>query len=182
MPQLLASAREDSDTNVRINAIGAVAELGGKEIEADLVGFLSDDEVEVRTVALRGLANERFAGALDEVGRVLVEDEGLRGAAIDVLGNLGSTDAVPYLIQVTGDPDEDVRTRTAFALGKLRDARGVPSLIEMLGDESWTVRANAAQALGMIGEPSARDALRKLLQDSNEQVRAVAESALGKLP
>jgi len=179
---LLRACREDRDVSVKINAIGAVAELGGAEIEADLVGFLNEDEQEVRLAALRGLADPRFVGALDVVGRVLLEDEALRSTAIDALGNMGSPAALTYLRQVTKDQDEDVRTRAAYWLGKLGDAASVPTLIEMLHDASWSVRANAAQSLGMLGDPAARGALEALADDPNDQVRGAAESALLRLP
>jgi len=179
--QLLETSREDSDTNVRINAIGAAAVLGGGEIEADLIAFLEDDESEVQAAALRGLANKRFAGAVATVGRFLVDNEAHRVIAVDALGNMESVAAVPFLRQVAGDSDEEVRIRTSYALGKLGDRAAVPTLIEMLDDASWQVRANAAQSLGMLGDPAARSALEGLSGDSNEYVRGAADAALLRL-
>ena len=181
LPQLLEASRDDSDVNVRINAIVAVAELGGREIQADLVGFLADRDLEVQRAALSGLADERFAGAAEEIGRFMLENEPLRGMAADVLGNMGNVAAFPVLQQTATDPQEDVRSRVAHALGKLGDRRAVPTLIEMLDDQRWPVRANAAQSLGMIGDPGARPSLEKTRNDPNTQVRAAAEAALQKL-
>ena len=180
--KLIEVSREDRDVNVRINAVGSIGELGGAEVQTDLVELLDDKERDVRLAALRALASERFAGALPEIGRLLIEEDDLRSAAVDVLGNLGSAEAVPLLQQVAGDEDDDVRTRVAFALGKLRDPRGVPVLTRLLGDPKWEVRANAAQALGMIGDDSARAPLEQARKDNNEHVRGAAESALQKLP
>ncbi len=182
VPGLLRAAREEGDTSVRINAIASLAALGGPEIEQDLLGFLDDPDAEVQAAGLRGLADEKFAGAVSRVGRVLVENVELRSTAADVLGALGDSEAVPYLQQAAGDVEEDVRTRVAFALGKLGDARAVPTLIDLLQDEQWTVRANAAQALGMIGDSSARVALEGTKNDPNSSVRAAGEAALEKLP
>ena len=136
---LLETSREDSNVNVKINAIGSVAELGGGEIQADLIGFLEDDEPEVQAAALRGLANKRFSSAVEVVGRFLVENESLRGTAVDALGNMENVAAVPFLQQVIHDPDEDVRTRAAFAMGKLGDPSAVPALIEMIEDPSQKI-------------------------------------------
>jgi len=182
IPQLLEASRDDRDVNVRINAIDAAATLGGGEILDDLVGFLSDGEPEIQLAVLRGLADPKFVGAVGAVGRVLVENEDLRSAAVDVLGNLGSPDAVPFLVQAAGDPEEDVRSRVAHALGKLGDSSALPTLVEMLQDQRWPVRANAAQSLGSIGEPSARPALEAMHADPNEHARNAAEAALQKLP
>lgn len=181
LPRLLDVSRNDSDVSVRINAIVAVAELGGKEIQADLLGFLADRDLEIQRAALRGLADKRFAEAAEEIGRFMLENEPLRGMAADVLGNMANVAALPVLQQTATDPQEDVRSRVAYALGKLGDRRAVPTLIEMLDDQRWTVRANAAQSLGMIGDAAARPALEKARNDPNTQVRAAAEAALQKL-
>jgi hypothetical protein len=183
IPPVLEAARDDRDVNVRINAVGAVAELGGKENLADLLAFLEDSESEVQAAALRGLADKRFSdsNAVEEIGRFMLENESLRGSAVDVLGNLENVAAVPFLQQVAKDSQEDVRTRVAFALGKLGDPAAVAILIDMLQDQRWTVRANAAQSLGMIGDPSARSALEAMRNDPNDQAKAAAESALSRL-
>jgi hypothetical protein len=182
LPQLLEASRDDSDVSVRINAIVAVAELGGKEIQADLVGFLADRDFEIQRAALRGLADKRFAGAAETIGQFMLDNEPLRGIAADVLGNMGNVAALPVLQQTATDPQEDVRSRVAHALGKLGDRRAVPTLIEMLDDQRWPVRANAAQSLGMIGDPGARPSLEKARNDPNTQVRAEVEAALQRLP
>ena len=182
IPQLLEASRDDRDLNVRINAIDAAATLGGGEILDDLIGFLSDGKPEIQLATLRGLADPKFVGAVEAVGHLLVENEDLRSAAVDVLGNLGSPDAVPFLVQAAGDPEEDVRSRVAHALGKLGDASAVPALIEMLQDQRWPVRANAAQSLGNLGESSARPALEQMRADPNEHARNAADAALQKLP
>jgi len=182
VPQLLLAARDASNTNVRINAIASLAALGGPQIEQDLLDFLDDADAEVRAAGLRGLADERFRGAAERVGRLLLEHAALRGPAADALGRMGNREAVPYLQQAVQDADEDVRTRIAYALGKLGDKHAVSTLIDLLKDEQWTVRANAAQALGMIGDSSARQALRGLHNDRNSSVRDASEAALEKLP
>jgi len=182
IPRLLEVSRGGEDFNVRINAIGGVAELGGKEVQADLVRLLDDRDAEVRAAALRGLAHQKFAGAVEEVGQLMLEDETKRGVAADVLGNMGHADALPFLRQVAEDPDEDVRSRVAFALGKIGDPAALPILTSMLGDQRWTVRANAVQSLGKIGDEGARSAVEAMGDDPNSQVRAAAEAALARLP
>ena len=181
VPQLLRAAREESDTSVRMNAIASLAALGGAEIEQDLLGFLDEADAEIQAAALRGLADEKFAGAAARVGQLLVENVGLRDTAADVLGKMGNPDAVPFLQQAADDTDADVRTRIAFALGKLGDPQAVPTLIDLLQDPQWSVRANAAQALGMIGDSSAQNALGGMRRDPNSSVRDASEAALEKL-
>jgi hypothetical protein len=182
IPQLLEASREDADDNVRINAIVAVGKLGGGEVEDDLIEFLGDRNPDVRSAALRAVASDRYPGAVEAVGKLMLEQEALRGTAVDALGNMGNVEALRFLEQVADDPEEDVRSRTAHAMGKLGDRAAVPILREMLADQRWTVRANAVQALGKLGDPSVRPALERMLEDPNTQVRATAEAALGRFP
>jgi hypothetical protein len=181
MEPLLEASRE-GNLNVRINAIGGVAELGGEEVLEELVSLLESGEPEVRAAALRGLAHEKFAGAASQVGELMLDDESVRAAAVDVLGNMGSGNALPFLGRVADDPDEDVRSRVAYALSKIGDRAALPILTGMLDDRRWTVRANAVQSLGKLGDAGARSAIEAMRDDPNSQVRAAAEAALARLP
>jgi len=182
VPHLLTAAREDSDSDVRINAIDSLAKIGGEGVGQALLDFLAEDDEEIRSITLMGLGDERYAGAFREVGELLRSDsDRLRSNAADALGAMGKSESVPLLMEAAADTVPDVRSRVAFALGKLRDAQGVPALIALSKDSSWEVRGNAVQALGMIGDASGRQAVEALLDDPNSQVRFAAEQALSEL-
>jgi hypothetical protein len=182
VPYLLTAAREDGDRDVRINAIDSMAKIGGEGVQQALLDFLAEEDEEIQSIALMGLADERYAGAFREVGEFLGSDsERLRSNAADALGAMGEPGAVPLLMVAAADLEPDVRSRVAFALGKLGDPRGVSALIALSKDSSWEVRGNAVQALGMIGNASGRGAVEALLDDPNSQVRFAAEQALAEL-
>lgn len=182
VPHLLTAARDDSDRDVRINAIDSLAKIGGEGVQQALLDFLAEDDVEIQSIVLMGLADERYAGAFREVGEMLrSESDRIRANAADALGAMGKPETVPLLMEAAADPATDVRSRAAFALGKLGDPRGVPALIAMAKDSSWEVRGNAVQALGMVGDASGRQAVEALLDDPNSQVRFAAEQALSEL-
>jgi HEAT repeat protein len=102
-----------------------------------------------------------------------------RGDVVLLLGTIGDPRAVPVLIKLLLDPEEDCRTRlfAARALGKIRDERAVPALIETLHDkainESVDLDLNEAnndfvKALKHINTPEAQAAIkawRKLQQN-----------------
>ena len=54
------------------------------------------------------------------------ENEDIRWNAVEVLGQIGSVDAVPTLIQVLQDENEDVRWNTTKALKQI----GTPEALE----------------------------------------------------
>ena len=182
VPALLEAAREDEDTNVRINAIGTLSAIHGESMETLLIEFLDDDDAQVRAAALRGLYDNPSADAAPKIARLLRDEDVMtRRSAADVLGNMGSPDALPMLQQAATDEDPDVRSRIAFALGKIRDTTAVPTLEGLLEDASWEVRANAVQALGMIGGREARAAVVRMHDDPHSIVRDAAEGALEKM-
>jgi len=182
LPELTRAATDGSNSDVRINAIASIDLLGGETAAPALLGFLEDEDEQVRAAALRGLADSPNPEVVSRVGPLLVDGgDATRSLAVDVLGSCGSPEAIPFLAQAADDADFDVRTRVAFAMGKLRDPTALPTLVAMLDDERWEVRANAVQALGMIGDRSARSAVEPLTDDPNSMVRQTADAALEKL-
>ncbi|MBM3748980.1 MAG: HEAT repeat domain-containing protein, partial [Acidobacteria bacterium] len=74
------------------------------------------------------------------------------------LGSLGEKAATPEvlgrLVELSGDPDEDVRGRAAYALGRLGEKAATPEvlgrLVELSGAPVEDVRGSAAEALGAL--------------------------------
>ena len=72
--------------------------------------------------------------------------------------------AIPILIQVLEDKNDDMHAIAALALGNISsaDENVIQALIAALKDEDWRVRINAAEALGKIG-PAAKQAIPALV-------------------
>ena len=85
--------------------------------------------------------------------------------------------AVPTLIAVLADEDEDVCSAAAEVLREI-GVPAVPALIAALADEDEVVSNLAAWALGQIGEP-AMPALVATLADADAYVRRAVVWALG---
>ena len=60
------------------------------------------------------------------IGELQDENEDIRWNAVEVLGQIGSVDAVPALIQVLQDENEDVRWNATKALKQI----GTPETLE----------------------------------------------------
>jgi HEAT repeat protein len=112
----------------------------------------------------------------------------VRWFAIDAVGVMGDTRAVPVLIAGLRRKRVEVYVRTAEALGRLRDPRAVPVLIEMLDfvspamkQPAMRVQSSAVRALGEIG-PAAAEAAPRLFDimtsDPSQWMRDAAHEAL----
>jgi HEAT repeat protein len=103
----------------------------------------------------------------------------VRGHAASRLGRLGDPHAVPYLMEMRDDPEEQVRFGVIMALGRLKAKEAEAFLIETLDDPSPLLRMAAASALGHIGAVDAIPRLRKSLDsDPDPYVRLDAVEAL----
>jgi HEAT repeat protein len=134
-----------------------------------------------------GPNNTAVVSAIREIGALAVpvlidaltdEDPRIRLHVIDVLGEIGDTEAVPALAGALRDAEWRVRWRAADALGKMGNETAVADLLEMLRDTNQDVRTSAAWALGQIGHASAVPGLVRLLHDREWRVRWAAAEAL----
>lgn len=107
-------------------------------------------------------------------------DEHVRASAIQALGELGHTPAVPALLALLNEADPGSRYMIVIALGKIADQRAVPALLEELcGNDTW-VRVAATGGLIRMG-PAAVPGLVDGLRHQNKNVRRASAKALGKI-
>ncbi len=130
---------------------------------------------------------------ITELGHKETKDRKNAARALGSIGE-GAVDAVPALIQLLQDQDEDprVRLKAEWALGKTGvpeaikaveyavQRRKAKKLIKELQDQNPEVRANALHKLVEIGE-DAVPALIQALQDQDSNVRNNAARALGSI-
>ncbi len=86
--------------------------------------------------------------------------------------------AVPAIIEMLDDSDEDVRYDAAYLLGKIEDERCVEPLIAALEDNDSWVRWEAASSLGELQAVEAIEALIGLFDDDEDYVQEAAVDAL----
>ncbi len=109
---------------------------------------------------------------------------GNRAARVHALGESGSLEDVPELIDALIDPNANVRRLAASALGKLKAVAAVEPLLELLEREPGPqIRQYAIKALGRIGDRRAQAILERISRDPTEMEynRAAANTALKSL-
>ena len=166
---------------------------------------------------LRGASRERIAHYFETQGNVRDAIDSLsdrrswrRAAAADLLGDMGSPEAVPALLGALNDGARDVRSAAARSLGRLGateaveplvgalsshliprgivghsvlalGAGAVPGLVALLAHADPEVRATAAELVGLLGGAGEAEHLVGRLADRSATVRGRAAIALGRL-
>jgi HEAT repeat protein len=131
----------------------------------------------------------RTLGILGDTASVDTLIEHLKDEDIDVaidateaLGNIGSVEAVPALIEsLENDSSGEVCTMAAEALGKIGSSASIEPLLEIMmqrpeylewdddWDTWWDVQKEAVKALGMLKADKAVDSMASLLDDEGQQ-------------
>lgn len=126
-------------------------------------------------------ADPRAVSALTEL--LADSSRSVREAAIDALGELRATSAVPRLLELLEDPSSSVRRSTVRALGEIGDARAVTALSGAVAlDRDRNVRRSAVWSLGEIGDETATGFLVQAMRTSPDRnVREAAVEALGEV-
>ncbi len=95
----------------------------------------------------------------------------MRLAAIRALGEVGETRAVPTLVKLAADVDEDVRYAAVLALAHIGDAGGREALLRGLDAAEAQVRVACAEGLSRAGTVEDLEALEHHLLDDAFEVR-----------
>ncbi len=167
LQQLVAAVRTDDVESVKAAAIDALTNLEQIDLLLDALGLDVEDD------AADWAKAESFVQDLD------ADEAALRMAAANVLGMMGSKNAVQPLLDHLDDPNPRVRARIGRALGKIGDQSAASGLVAHLSGEPVGVRREVADALGYIGGEVALEGLLKAANDDSEAVRRTIASSLG---
>jgi HEAT repeat protein len=186
---------KDSAAIVRATAAGAVLYLPAEESATSLLPLLNDKDEFVRQEIAYALGKTRNRAAAASLGELLVREkkDGVRGAIIVALGDIGDESSVVSLAQVLrpeltatmakkrSKKKENllVLRAAAHSLGQIKNRAAVPALLAALQDEEEEsdVRREAATALGLIGDSSALPALNALSDADDPYLSRAASDA-----
>ena len=174
----LLSRLADHDSDVRASAARALGRLGAVEAAAPLVRSLASGYVP-RASAGQALLNIGPA-AVEQLGPLTTaEDAGVRAAAIEIVGLVGSAEDADRVRRHLRDGAAEVRARACRALGRLGAGESAGELRAALGDRIPFVRAAAASALGQLGDREAVLLLaRQAHRDTFDPAQAAARALL----
>lgn len=199
----LIKVLKDKEFNVRKNAAAALGKIGDERAIEALLKVLVDKDIN-RTAAnslkMLGWKPGRDPQGVQffvvqnawkqvvEMGEPAIEplitlleennDDNLRWAAAEALGQIRDQRAVDPLIIALKDPDTTLRENAAAALGKIGDIRTIPSLIATIQSEDNTnVKSCLVEALSSMGTPAVEPLINLL--GSDRKLDNVVIKALG---
>ncbi len=159
--EILKNILKNGDWDEKMIALKGIADI--KDVSAikdivDLAGSLdsSEPDDEDKLIFIKHIL--MIIGSNDSLIDVL-NDPGIRyrgrRIAVEVLGELGYRNAVPYIINLLGIDFRDVRRAAAKALVDMPDKNIGNILLDAIDDEDGHVRKEAIIALGKIGDKTA---------------------------
>jgi len=114
-------------------------------------------------VAVNGVQSDAFTIMPEHGPQIRFEDSGLRGRAINSLGQIKDPRAVDSLVAALMDQNANVRENAGGALGEIKDPRAVEPLIAAIKDTKTGCAAVAA--LGKIKDTRAINPLMAALKE-----------------
>ena len=192
---LLVAALRDADINVCVEAAQALGRIGDCAVIAPLLETLYTNpsgEVKIAVLEalislggkrvvphLMGLVKNRPDDMVFEEGDTRDSWLGIQRIAVEALGRMGASEAVPVLVAILeeyqGGEDAEAEVLTALArIGGASEAE----LIKRLTAGTARERQCAAHALGKASSAAGLHALAGALGDGEDDVRAAAIEAL----
>ncbi|HTP12463.1 MAG TPA: HEAT repeat domain-containing protein [Bacteroidota bacterium] len=154
----LAAALRDEHQGVRDAASRSLSMIGTENVARAVVEYLADPNITTRNLAagllmhLKGQSTEALLPSLYD------NDRDVRKFVVDILGANEAHEAVPHLLKLLNDPDDNVLISTVEALGNIRAAAAIAPLIGLFETKPY-VQATVAEALGKIGGDAAAEFL-----------------------
>lgn len=181
----LASQLDSENSRDRLIALASLRDVGADEAVPLIKKVLTDENIQVRSMAVFALGIKQTPECLPLLLEVLEteDDYGIRASAAGALGYLQDEQALEPLLRVFyEDTSWLVRFSAAVALGNIQNPRARDALIQALDSEEVLLHQAAIAALGEIGAIDAVDQILRFVAAEDWLVRQRLAEALGKLP
>ncbi|MBA3531658.1 MAG: HEAT repeat domain-containing protein [Ardenticatenales bacterium] len=158
------------------------AQAGGHQPPQLLLDTLRTGERAARVQAARALSQYADPSTVTALVAALRGGERhVAAAAVESLQLLGEI-AVPALVALLRDPDEQIRWSATKVLSTTANGHAVPGLVQTLEDQNYGVRWLAAEGLAHAGKATLVPLLRRLTEEKTSAwLRQGAWHALNKL-
>lgn len=165
---------EDPNRGVREAAAEIVERLPLNTSGPKLVSLLGSPHIEIRNLAAKILMKIGGGVVGDLLAGLKTDDQDVRKFIVDILGVIGSKNAVQELIQLLfSDPDDNVVVSTVEALGKIAAPEALEPLIRFFNERS-DMQIETIEAVGFIAQPAGQIFLQKLLGETDDPLMLLA--------
>ena len=165
---------EDPNRGVREAAAEIVERLPLPASGPKLVSLLGSPHIEIRNLAAKILMKIGHGVVSDLLAGLKTDDQDVRKFIVDILGSIGSKEAVPELIPLLfADKDDNVVVSTVEALGKIAAPEALEPLIRLF-NERPEMQFETIEAVGFIAQPVGQVFLQKLLGKTEDPLMLLA--------
>jgi len=173
----------DEDQGVRLTAFSAIVKHKGINLLKHIDPLLTDENIWVRTAAVRALGEQGNEAAKPLLIGMLKDKVGIvQIACLESLAKFRDPDLCPVFYEFTKSHDPEVIKAAIAALGNEGDREYGSQIQLFLNHPDWGVRAIAAQALGKLKDLSAKNQLEQMVShDPDRLVKQSAQFALAQL-
>ncbi len=179
-PDVIASlgqlARGGSSMDSRANACRAIGILRGRAALQDLVDALRSKDNNLMYESLAAMQKIGDPAAGPKIIYLLRDlDDRVQSTAIETVGTLRTTEALPTLRAIVANPRNTKAQRSALAaLAMMPETQDRSLLLGQLGSKDDKLRAAATEGLGRIGNHADVPALEKLWSGEDKMAPRLA--------
>jgi HEAT repeat protein len=166
---------------VRLAAARAAGVLKGVDHTRHLMPLLRDEDSAVRAEALEALADRRHPGLVEQLVRMLGNDDPVRYHAIRALGKLAAPEGAEPLAELFRAAEPHERIEILSALTRIAPQWITTFLQERFEEDGPETRRLAAECLVRLAVPNDLPLVLRLAQDPDWSVRSYAAWGLGRL-
>ncbi len=154
---------EDNDSGVVDAAYNALVDIDSELVIKKLVNLISTRNIKLRSYAFEILNQKGKKATNDLLTKLKSENADTRKFALDVLGEVGTSEYETDIAVLLKDEDPNVRYAAAEALGKIGTSKSAYKLLEQLKKEKeiW-VKYVIIDSLSKIGNEKIAEQLIKL--------------------
>ncbi len=171
----------DEEDDVRTEAAMALVTISGVNALGPLLTNLHEISVWMSIRLSKVVISMGSAAVPALVEALTAGNPGIKGFAVDLLGEIGDIRACTPLVEFTSRADRRLCAKALVAIGKLGDESGKETLLDYLSSPDEVLRVQAAMGLGYLSSPETATALKDHLLHDTIQVRLASGRALKRI-
>lgn len=140
-------------TYVKGGAAGLLSVIIRKKQVQGMADNLSGESRNLKMGAIEALGKIRDTRAIPPLVQILVKERDYRDYTSDALGNIGAP-SVPHLLRYINHKDDGVKFSVIMTLGKTHSKEAVMPLIWLFMEDDENICALSSRALTELGEPA----------------------------
>ncbi len=171
-PEAFLKALQDSNWEVRQQAVFALSDIGRQDFLEPIAALLRDEHYIVRSNAANALGRLRHPSASKHLIDALQDEESrVRSMAIWSIRHAEQFDAIDDMLAVLEtETDKDSLLRCIRTLGEFRSIKAISGLLTRLQEGCPAIQSEVLCALGRIGGQDALETLVRFMESVNSEL------------